>query len=322
MASNLEQLKQHTTIVADTGDFATMREFQPQDATTNPSLISTAAQLPQYKAQVDEAVAYARAKGGSPAAQLELAIDKLFVNFGVEILKIVPGRVSTEIDARLSFDTEATVKKGRELIALYKEAGIDSDRVLLKIASTWEGAQAARQLEKEGLHTNMTLLFSLAQAQICAEAGATLISPFVGRITDFFKAKLGVDGFAAAEDPGVKSVQQIYNYYKAHGYPTVVMGASFRNKEQCLELTGCDLLTISPKLLKELGESHGSVERKLDPAAAKERNTVDKEVLTEQQFRWRMNEDEMATIKTAEGIRNFAKDLVKLETFVEELLKK
>ena len=272
---------------------------------------------------MDDAVKYAKEKGGSDAEQLEVAMDKLFVNFGVEILKIVPGRVSTEIDARLSFDTEATIKKGRELIALYKEAGIESDRVLLKIASTWEGAQAAAQLEKEGLHTNMTLLFSLAQAQICAEARATLISPFVGRIFDFFKAKENVDGFAASEDPGVKSVQQIYNYYKAHGYPTVVMGASFRNKEQCLELTGCDLLTISPKLLKELGETEIKVEVKLSKDTAKEHNEVtEKVILSEKEFRWRMNEDEMATVKTAEGIRNFTKDLVKLEKFVTELLKK
>ena len=271
---------------------------------------------------VDDAVAYAKKKGGSEAEQVEAAMDKLFVNFGVEILKIVPGRVSTEIDARLSFDAAATVKKGKELIALYKEAGIDSDRVLLKIASTWEGAEAARQLEKEGLHTNMTLLFSLAQAQICAEAGATLISPFVGRIFDFFKKQQNVEGFAAAEDPGVLSVQQIYNYYKAHGYPTVVMGASFRNKEQCLELAGCDLLTISPKLLKEMGDTTDiKVERKLDKESAADKNKIKEKVVhTEESFRWALNEDEMATIKTAEGIRNFAKDLVKLEDQIKKLL--
>ncbi len=322
MSNALEQLKQHTVIVADTGDFGGIKAYAPQDATTNPSLVYNASQDPKYKNLVDDAVAYARGKGGSHDKQVELAMDKLFVNFGLEILKIVPGRVSTEIDARLSFDAAATVAKGRELIALYKEAGISSDRVLLKIATTWEGVQAAAQLEKEGLHCNMTLLFSLAQAQISAEAGATLISPFVGRITDFYKARDKVDGFAAPKDPGVISVQQIYNYYKAHGYLTVVMGASFRNKEQCLELAGCDLLTISPNLLKEMGEAKEiKVEKKLDAKLAHERNKVPKTVHTEKSFRWAMNEDEMATVKTAEGIRNFAKDIVKLETQIAALLK-
>ena len=249
-------------------------------------------------------------------------MDKLFVNFGLEILKIVPGRVSTEIDARLSFDTAATVAKGRELMALYEEAGIKRDRVLLKIATTWEGVEAARQLEKEGLHCNMTLLFSLAQAQIAAEAGATLISPFVGRITDFFKAKEKVEGYPAEKHPGVLSVRQIYNYYKAHGYPTVVMGASFRNAGQCTALAGCDLLTISPALLKEMGEDTKEVPRQLDAGKAKERNTVEKTVLTESQFRWALNQDEMATVKTAEGIRNFAIDIEKLQKQISEFLKK
>lgn len=248
-------------------------------------------------------------------------MDKLFVNFGVEILKVVPGRVSTEIDARLSFDTAATVKKGKELMELYREAGIGPDRVLLKIATTWEGVQAAAELEKAGFHCNMTLLFSLAQAQIAAEAGATLISPFAGRITDFFKARDKKDGYPPSEDPGVLSVQAIYNYYKAHGYKTVVMGASFRTKLQCLELAGCDLLTISPALLKELGETRDvEVKRHLDVESAAKKNTHPKVVHTESSFRWAMNEDEMATVKTAEGIRNFAKDLVKLETNIEKLL--
>jgi transaldolase len=322
MATALEQLKKHTVIVSDTGDIESIKAFTPQDGTTNPSLVYQASQDPKYKHLVDDAVAYAKKKGGSLEKQVELAMDKLFVNFGIEILKIIPGRVSTEIDARLSFDTEATVRKGRELMALYKEAGVGTDRVLLKIATTWEGVQAAAQLEKEGLHVNMTLLFSLAQAQISAEAGVTLISPFVGRITDFFKAKEKVEGFEASKDPGVISVQQIYNYYKAHGYPTVVMGASFRNKNQCIELAGCDLLTISPQLLKELGETRDvAVEKKLDAAHAKARNHIPKVVHTENSFRWALNEDEMATVKTAEGIRNFAKDIVKLEGQIGALLK-
>jgi len=321
MSNALEKLKQYTVVVSDTGDFASIKAFTPQDATTNPSLVYAASQDPKYKALVDDAVHYARTRGGTSAEQVEAAIDKLFVNFGVEILKIVPGRVSTEIDARLSFDAAATVKKGRELMELYKAAGVNPDRVLLKIASTWEGCQAAAQLEKQGYHCNMTLLFSLAQAQICAEAGATLISPFAGRITDFFKAKDKKDGYAPHEDPGVISVQTIYNYYKAHGYKTVVMGASFRTKFQCLELAGCDLLTISPALLKELGETTDvEVKQHLDAASAAARNHHPKVVHTEASFRWALNEDEMATVKTAEGIRNFAKDLVKLETNIAALL--
>ena len=304
MSSALDQLKKFTTVVADTGDFKTIEQFKPQDATTNPSLVYKSAVDPKYKALVDDAISYAKNKGGTKNEQIERAADKLFVNFGLEILKIVPGRVSTEIDARLSFDTEATIKKGRELMALYKEAGIGPDRVLLKIATTWEGVEAARVLEKEGFHCNMTLLFSLAQAQIAAEAGATLISPFAGRITDFFKAKQNVDGFKASEDPGVLSVQNIYNYYKAHGYSTVVMGASFRNKLQCIELAGCDLLTISPALLKELGDTKDvEVKQILNAETAKEKNKSEKVVHNESSFRWAMNEDEMATVKTAEGIR-------------------
>lgn len=282
-----------------------------------------ASQDPKYKHLVDDAVAYAKSKkAGSLEKETELALDKLFVNFGLEILKIVPGRVSTEIDARLSFDTEATVRKAHELMALYKEANIGSERVLLKIATTWEGVEAARQLEKAGIHTNMTLLFSLAQAQIAAEAGCTLISPFAGRITDFFKIKENKpQGFAPSEDPGVLSVQQIYNYYKAHGYKTQVMGASFRSKLQCVELAGCDLLTISPALLKELADTTDvEVKQLLSADGAKERNKIPKLVHSEKTFRWAMNEDEMATIKTAEGIRTFAKDIVKLETQIKALL--
>lgn len=247
---------------------------------------------------------------------MKKALDKVAVNFGVEILKIVPGRVSTEIDARLSYDTDATIKKGKEILALYKDAGIDKDRVLLKIASTWEGLEAARALEAEGIHVNMTLMFSITQAMVAAEANATLISPFVGRITDFWKAKKGVDGFEAAEDPGVQSVQTIYNYYKTHGYKTVVMGASFRNKEQVLELAGCDLLTVSPTLLSEIKESEQDVPKKLDSETAK--SETPKTSLSESEFRWRMCNDECAHFKLAEGIRKFAADLEKLQKQFEE----
>jgi len=313
--TSLDELKQFTTVVADTGDFQLINKYKPQDSTTNPSLIYAASQLAPYKHLVDEAISYGKAKGKTPHEQVELAMDKLSVNFGLEILKIIPGRVSTEIDARLSFDTEATIKRARQIIAMYKEAGIDKARILVKIASTWEGIQAAKELEKEGIHCNLTLLFSLVQAAACAENNITLISPFAGRITDFFKKALGKDSFPVTEDPGVVSVKNIFSYYKHHGYKTIVMGASFRTKEQIIELAGCDFLTISPQLLEELASSNVKVVRKLDPAVS----TPSPKVPTdEKSFRWAMNEDEMAENKLAEGIRKFAADLVKLENEVKK----
>lgn len=319
MSSALDKLKEFTTVVADTGDFNTLAAYKPQDSTTNPSLVYAAAQLPAYKSLVDDAVKYAKEKGKSKEEQVSLAIDKLFVNFGIEILKIVPGRVSTEIDARLSFETEKTVKKAREIIQLYKDAGIDKERVLIKIASTWEGIQAAGQLEKEGIHCNLTLLFSLAQAAACAEAGVTLISPFVGRISDFYKAKEGGKDIPLERDPGVKSVKTIFNYYKQHNYKTVVMGASFRSAASILELAGCDLLTISPKLLEELAKLSGEgVSKKLD--AKNPERVRDKWAISQAEFSWAMIEDEMAHFKLAEGIRLFAKDLDKLIEQVTQLL--
>jgi len=314
MANSLEKLKKLTTIVADTGDFDSMKKFLPQDSTTNPSLIFAASQLPQYQHLVEDAVQYGKSHGKTEDEKTSIAMDKLAVNFGLEILKIVPGRVSTEVDARLSFDTEANIKKARELIALYKEAGIGPERVLIKIASTWEGIQAAKELEKEGIHCNLTLLFSLAQAIACAEAGVTLISPFVGRITDFYKQRDGKT-FAPHEDPGVISVKNIFNYYKYHGYKTVVMGASFRTKEQVLELAGCDFLTVSPQLLGEISQSDVEVIQKLDSQKTTE---VPKQNMDEKTFRWLLNEDEMATVKTAEGIRRFAIDLKKLEDEIKK----
>jgi len=318
MADALAKLKEFTIVVADTGDFHQLEKYKPQDSTTNPSLVYTAAGLPQYAHLVEDAVKYAKENGKTKEQQIDLALDKLFVNFGVEILKIVPGRVSTEVDARLSFDTEATINKAHDIIKLYKDAGIDKQRILVKIASTWEGIEAARHLEKEGIHCNMTLLFSLAQAAACAEAGVTLISPFAGRITDFFKAKEGGKDFPADKDPGVVSVKTIYNYYKQHGYKTVVMGASFRTKEQIIELAGCDLLTISPKLLEDLAKAPADlVTRKLDPA--KHENIRAKWAITQKEFAWALTVDEMAHFKTAEGIRKFAEDLEKL---IAEIAKK
>eukprot|EP01119_Soliformovum_irregulare_P016995 TRINITY_DN5008_c0_g1_i1.p2 TRINITY_DN5008_c0_g1~~TRINITY_DN5008_c0_g1_i1.p2 ORF type:complete len:320 (-),score=116.77 TRINITY_DN5008_c0_g1_i1:173-1132(-) len=317
MSSSLEQLKQFTTVVADTGDFQSIKEFKPQDATTNPSLLYSASQLPAYSHLVDDAVKYGKEKGKDVDEQVNKTMDKLAVNFGIEILKIIPGRVSTEIDARLSFDTDATIKKAHEIIQLYKDAGIDKERILIKIASTWEGIQAAKALEKEGIHCNLTLLFSLPQAILCAEAGVTLISPFVGRITDFYKARDKKDGYAAAEDPGVKSVQSIYNYYKQHGYKTIIMGASFRNVGQIQELAGCDFLTISPNLLEELHKSKNEVVKKLDPSNVKE---SPKQSFDEKSFRWALNDDEMAEVKLSEGIRKFAADIVKLESEIRKKL--
>jgi len=317
MSTSLDQLKQFTKVVADTGDFGTIKDLKPQDATTNPSLLLSASGLSQYSHLTDDAIKYGKSKEGDVKEKVNKAMDKLAVNFGIEILKVVPGRVSTEVDARLSFDTEKTIAKAKELIALYKEAGIDKDRVLIKIASTWEGIEAAKQLEKEGIHCNLTLLFSLVQAVACAEAGVTLISPFVGRITDFYKAKDNKSSYVPAEDPGVISVQTIYNYYKKNGYKTVVMGASFRTKEQVIELAGCDLLTISPSILEELFKSDIKVTKKLDANNVKDVPKVD---VSESNFRWLLNEDEMATVKLSEGIRKFAADIIKLEGQLQKKL--
>jgi transaldolase len=311
MSTQLDQLKQFTVVVADTGDFASMKEFAPRDATTNPSLILKAAAMPAYAPLVDEAI-----KAAGPAATLPQVIDRLLVVFGLEILKIVPGRVSSEVDARLSFDTAATVAKAHEIIALYEKAGISRNRVLIKIASTWEGIKAAEILEKEGIHCNLTLLFSFAQAVACAEAGITLISPFVGRILDWHKKTSGKD-FVGAADPGVISVTQIYTYYKKFGYKTEVMGASFRNTGEITELAGCDLLTIAPPLLAELKASTAPLARKLDPAKAASAD-LKKVTFNEAAFRFALNEDAMATEKTAEGIRLFSADIVKLEQLIAQ----
>ena len=307
--NQLEQLRKLTTVVADSGDFESIHQYSPCDATTNPSLIYAASQKEQYRPLVEDAM---RRGKGRP---ISLILDYLFVNFGLEILKLVPGRVSTEVDARLSFDIDGSVKKARSLIALYEEAGIDRKRVLIKLASTWEGAQAAKILERESIHCNMTLLFSLPQAVCCAEAGATLISPFVGRILDWYKK---AEGATPKEDPGVRSVTMIYHYYKKFGYRTQVMGASFRNKEEILDLAGCDLLTIAPALLEELKKSSDPVPRKLDPVDSKHME-IEKLHLDEKTFRFLLNEDAMATEKLSEGIRNFAKDIVKLEHFIQTL---
>jgi len=312
--SQLDQLKQFTKVVADTGDFATLKEFAPQDATTNPSLIFKAAQMPEYNGVVDRAIAEAKQSGATGEALLAEVMDGLLIAFGVEILKIVPGRVSTETDANRSFDAEALVAKARRFIELYQRHGIGRERVLIKIASTWEGIRACEVLQREGINCNMTLLFSLAQAVACAEARAKLISPFVGRILDWFKKSTGKN-FADAEDPGVLSVKEIYAYYKKFDHPTEVMGASFRNKGEILELAGCDLLTISPHLLGELKADTAPIERKLSPAAAKQ-GKIERLQLDEKRFRWLLNEDAMATEKTAEGIRLFNADAQKLAKFV------
>ncbi len=316
----LESLKAMTTVVADTGDINSIKAYTPTDATTNPSLIYAAAQMPEYQHLIDNAIAYGRKAGGHEAEKLSKTIDKLFVNFGSEILKIVPRFVSTEADARLSFDTEGTVQKARELISLYKEAGISKDRILIKIASTWEGVKAAEILEKEGVRCNMTLLFGFGQAMACAQIGAYLISPFVGRILDWYKAREGVEGYPPDEDPGVKSVRRIYSYYKKYGYKTVVMGASFRNVEQIKALAGCDLLTIGPKFLKQLQEEEKELPRILSEDHAREHCQDEKIELDEKTFRWMLNEDAMATEKLAEGIRNFSADIIKLENSVKSRL--
>lgn len=307
----LESLKQYTIVVADTGDIDAIARHKPQDATTNPSLLLQAAQKPQYRHLLEDAVAYARTQSGELAAAF---IDKLAVNFGREIVKLIPGRVSTEVDARLSFDTAGTIAKARALVELYAAAGIGRERILIKIASTWEGIQAAATLEQEGIHCNLTLLFSFAQAVACAEAGVTLISPFVGRIYDWYKLSRKVEDIASADDPGVLSVARIYNYYKRHGYATQVMGASFRKVEQITGLAGCDLLTISPDLLAQLAASEGSLERKLDPELAAERGE-ERLSLDHKTFLWLHNEDAMASEKLSEGIRKFHADGRKLADF-------
>ena len=315
--NSLDQLKSHTIVVADTGDINSIAEHKPRDATTNPSLLYKAAQMPEYEALVDEAISYAQAKSLSGDKQIDAIIDKLGVTFGSRILDIIPGRVSTEVDAGLSFDTAATIAKAKELIALYKEVGIDSDRILIKIASTWEGIEAAKQLEQEGIHCNLTLLFGFGQAVACAEAKVTLISPFVGRIYDWYKAERGGDSIPVDEGPGVESVTGIFNYYKKFGYATEVMGASFRTKEQVMALCGSDLLTISPKLLGELSDSSADVPRKLDADSAAGLD-IERIEMNENVFRWMLNEDAMATEKLAQGIRGFSADLDRLRAFLSE----
>ncbi len=313
--SQLDKLREMTVVVADTGDIEAIKQYQPKDATTNPSLILSASKLPQYAHLIDEAVAYAKAQSNDKQQQLEDAQDKLAVNIGLEILKVVKGRISTEVDARLSYNTQATIEKARKLIRLYNEAGVSNDRILIKIASTWQGIRAAEVLEKEGINCNLTLLFSMAQAKACAQAGVYLISPFVGRILDWYKAK-GQE-FTPETDPGVVSVTAIYNYYKSYGYKTVVMGASFRNIGEITEIAGCDRLTIAPLLLKELSETNLELPRKLVDNG----KTLDNDpVLTEEAFYWEHNKDPMAVEKLAEGIVKFAVDIEKLEAMLVEKL--
>jgi len=314
--SQLEQLKTMTNVVADTGDIEAIAKFSPMDATTNPSLLLKAAAIPAYQSLLADAVNWAKSQTVSKQEQVSLASDKLSVLIGLEILTIVPGRISTEVDARLSFDKEASIVKARQLIAMYKEAGIGKERILIKLASTWEGIQAAKQLEQEGIQCNLTLLFSFAQAKACAEAQVYLISPFVGRILDWYKKDTGRESYLASEDPGVISVTEIYNYYKQHDYNTVVMGASFRNIDEIIALAGCDRLTISPPLMAELAESHERITQQLLAATSFKDKPIE---LTEAQFRWEMNQDAMATEKLSEGIRNFALDQCKLEVQLNQL---
>ncbi|MEF1203048.1 transaldolase [Vibrio owensii] len=312
MSNKLEQLRKLTTVVADTGEIDAIKKYQPEDATTNPSLILKAAQIEEYAPLIDASIEYAKAQSNDKAQQVQDTCDMLAVNIGKEILKTIPGRISTEVDARLSYDTEGSVAKARQLVKMYNDAGITNDRILIKLASTWEGIRAAEILEKEGINCNLTLLFSFAQARACAEAGVFLISPFVGRIMDWYKAKEGRD-FEASEDPGVISVTDIYNYYKDYGYNTVVMGASFRNIGEILELAGCDRLTIAPALLAELEAAEGEVVEKLvDSKGSKERPAP----MTHAEFLWEHNLDAMAVEKVAEGIRNFAVDQGKLEDMI------
>lgn len=317
MVSSLDQLKGLTVAVADTGDIHAISRYKPTDATTNPSLLLAAAQMPEYKELIDDAIDFGVKNGCTADEKVGHAIDKLFVNFGSEILKSIPGRVSTEVDARLSFDVDASVAKARRFIELYEKAGISKERILIKLGTTWEGIQAAKILESEGIHCNMTLLFSFAQAVACAEAGVTLISPFVGRIYDWYVKSTGKSDYELLEDPGVKSVTKIYNHYKKFGYKTVVMGASFRNTKQIKALAGCDLLTISPKLLEQLQSDDDKIERHLSVENAQKQD-LKKITLTEAEFRYQHNEDAMAVEKLAEGIRKFAADSIKLERMLKE----
>jgi len=310
----LESLKKYTIVVADTGDFQAIERLKPQDATTNPSLLLAAAQRPEYRHLVDEANEHAEKAGGDEKKLSEAFMDRLFVSFGREILKVIPGRVSTEVDASLSFDTQGTINKARYLISLYEQDKTSRDRVLIKVASTWEGIKAAEQLEKEGIHCNLTLLFSFAQAVACAEAGVTLISPFVGRIYDYYKKENGGKDIPIEQDPGVASVTRIYDYFKKYGYRTQIMGASFRKVEQITHLAGCDLLTISPDLLEKMQQTQGEIKPALTPEGAKA-SKDEKIHLDEKSFRWMHNEDAMATDRLAEGIRKFNADARKLEQF-------
>jgi transaldolase len=319
--NNLESLRKHTTVVADTGDIETLAKSKVQDATTNPSLLLKAAGMPQYRPLVEEAIRHSQKVSGDQHARREAMMEKLAVNFGNEILKIIPGRVSTEVDASYSFDTEASIEKARNFIKLYKQVGVDPERILIKVGSTWEGIKAAERLEQEGIHTNLTLLFSFAQAVACAEAKVTLISPFVGRIYDFYLKDRGVKDIPIAEDPGVASVVKIYNYYKKFDYKTQVMGASFRKADQIVELVGCDLLTISPDLLAELAGRPGEVTRKLSPEAAKQ-SPGEKLHLDQKSFLFMHNEDPMAVDKLSDGIRKFYADARKLEKLAETLMAK
>jgi transaldolase len=312
----LESLKQYSTVVADTGDIEAIAEYQPQDATTNPSLLYQAAQKPQYEHLVDDALHHAMHFPGDRAARTEAFMDKLLVNFGTEILKVIPGRVSNEVNAALSFDVEGSLAKARKLIGMYEQEGIGRERILIKLASTWEGIRTAEQLEREGIHCNLTLLFSFAQAVACAEAGVTLISPFVGRIYDWYKKERGSD-IPADEDPGVASVTRIYHYFKKFGYKTQIMGASFRKVDQVTRLAGCDLLTISPELLEQMQETDGEVSRRLSVEGARA-SSLAKVHLDEKTFRWMHNEDAMAVEKLSEGIRKFHADTRRLEQYVRE----
>jgi transaldolase len=315
--SKLAQLKEMTTVVADTGDFDAIAQYEPEDATTNPSLLLKAAQMPAYRGLVEEVIGSVTGGKLSSDEQLSACMDKLAVSFGEKILATIPGRVSTEVDARLSFDCEGSIAKARQLIALYEQAGIGKERVLIKMASTWEGIRAAEQLEKEGINCNLTLLFNFTQAVAAADAGAYLISPFVGRILDWYKANTGLTDYAPADDPGVQSVTRIFNYYKQCGYDTVVMGASFRNTEEITELAGCDRLTISPQLLQALDDDCGVLERKLDPAATGDK--IHYRLGDEAAFRYELNDDPMATEKLSDGIRAFVADQVKLETWLRDI---
>lgn len=315
--SKLAQLKEMTTVVADTGDFDAIKQYSPQDATTNPSLLLKAAQMPAYRSLVDSVVASSLNGRLSSSEQLSDCMDRLSVAFGLKILEQIPGRVSTEVDARLSFDAPRSIEKARHLIRLYEQAGIGADRVLIKMASTWEGIRAAEQLEKEGINCNLTLLFNFTQAAAAADAGAFLISPFVGRILDWYKISTGLTEYEPADDPGVQSVTRIYNYYKQNGYKTVVMGASFRNTDEITELAGCDRLTISPQLLQALDDDFGQLERKLSPSDTGSR--IHYTLGSESKFRFELNADAMATEKLAEGIRGFVSDQIKLESWLKDL---